>query len=346
MQHTDTLKKVIGALGAKLPKQCGKLLLEAESAAVELSQANFHPITPIILPNKVAFIDGGNAEIISAPNFSVHFVRIGYCIFEKNKRASSKQQTFCILASATGEGKKIIYAGEIIGENILGRNLSFDANDETLREGKKNFSVSKIGGIARRFAELKTAELLCKTLDAGSIIILDGTLEASVTGEDEYLDDLYLAAEKKNILVSAFAKTTTMLSDTGSSFSAVLQDICPKGAWYYHPVAEISSSSYKAELFFARLHPSSEHVFRFELYKKQKGIADFGKLFGMLAANSRDMSFPGYPYGLIITDKLARVSNSEKEHLIMQLRVLAGKDYAKLKRYISSTNAHGILDRM
>ncbi len=351
MQHTEILKKVIGALGAKLPAAGGSIVIDGEHAPVEISKQNFHPIKLAVPNSKIAFIDGGNAELVAAPNFSVHFVRVTCCRFDKNKRAESRQQAFYVLATANGgEGKagsgKIQYIAETFGDNVLGGSLCFDADDETLKEGKKGFSISKLGGIARRFAELKLAAELCKTLEAGSVIVLDGTLEAVMTGEAKYLDALFDLALKKNILVTAFAKTTTMLSDTGSSFCAALQELSPEGCWFYHPVTEIKSSSYRAELFFAKLHPNSEHVFRIELYKKQKDIADFGKLFGMLAANSRDISFPGYPYGLIITDRLARVSNREREHIAMQLRMLAGKDFARLKRYICSINAHSVLDTM
>jgi len=351
MQHTEALKKVILALGAGLPKEGCRIALAAGEQAVAVSKENFHPLKAAVSNSRIAFIDGGNAELLAAPDFSVHFVRVACCMFDKNKRAESRQRSFYVLATAKAEegraGRgKIQYTAETFGDNVLAEDLCFDADDETLREGRKAFSISKLGGIGRRFAELTLAAEMCKTLEAGSVIVLDGSLEAVVTGEEKLLAELYAAAEKKNILVTALAKTTALLSDTGSSFSAALNELGPEGSWYYHPVAEIKSSSYMAEMFFTRLHPNSERVFRVELYKKQKAIADFGKLFGMLAANSRDMSFPGYPYGLIMADRLARVPNNEKEQLAMQLRMLAGRDFARLKRHMGSVNAHSVLDSM
>jgi hypothetical protein len=60
--------------------------------------------------------------------------------------------------------------------------------------------------------------------------------------------------------------------------------------------------------------------------------------------NSSDALFLGYPYGLIAVDKLARVSNEEKRSMTMNILLRAeNKD---ILEYLSTTNAHDILDRL
>ena len=39
----------------------------------------------------IAFIDGGNAEIMGSSNFSLSLVRIGYVVYKNNKKISSRK---------------------------------------------------------------------------------------------------------------------------------------------------------------------------------------------------------------------------------------------------------------
>ena len=57
-----------------------------------------------------------------------------------------------------------------------------------------------------------------------------------------------------------------------------------------------------------------------------------------------DPVFIGYPYGLVEADRIARISNQEKESLkTMFLVKLRNKN---IEKYLSSVNAHEILDRI
>ncbi len=62
--------------------------------------------------------------------------------------------------------------------------------------------------------------------------------------------------------------------------------------------------------------------------------------------NAKDPVFPGYPYGLLVADKFARVSNNEKEYIQTIIKSNAGKNWAKIKKYMNSFDAHSILDNI
>ena len=62
--------------------------------AIRLNEENFHSIKPDNPDKKIAFIDGGNAEILSSSNFSLNFIRIYYVIYQDNKRISAKKKEF------------------------------------------------------------------------------------------------------------------------------------------------------------------------------------------------------------------------------------------------------------
>ncbi len=123
-------------------------------------------------------------------------------------------------------------------------------------------------------------------------------------------------------------------------------------AWYYYPIVEINQPNHKAEMFATKLHKNSEHVFRFEVLKDQLTRHNLGEvelILSALAANSGDIAFPGYPYGLIDADRFARVQNSEKIAREFQFRaVLSSKNdlWKKISKFIKSTDAHEVLNKL
>lgn len=362
--------------------------------AVPISKDNFHVIVSNETENapndaaaskKIAFIDGGNTELLSAANFSLQFVRVFGCIFQDNKRVFSKKHEFYVLARCinrlSDEGKsELAYSAEIFpvnaeqlvnGEQLVdaeqlidSSDLVFAANDETIRDGIHNANISTIGEIARKFGELALAKQIVDELTEDDLIVLDGTLQAAVTNHKKYLEQLYDAASAKNVIVSALAKTSRLFTNNGNSIVGLLNeisltnDICKTAAWYYYPSVEIENEAHKAELFFAKLNKNSEYVFRFEVFKESLSSKDnltgnnnyfsgiLNNIFTALANNSRDLVFPGYPYGMIFADRLARVSNNEKEYLTTMFQAKAGKSWSVIKKYINAVNAHDVLDRI
>ena len=53
-----------------------------------LNRNNFNPIGHVESERRIAFLDGGNQEIVGAPNFSIQINRIYFCIFDGKERIS------------------------------------------------------------------------------------------------------------------------------------------------------------------------------------------------------------------------------------------------------------------
>ena len=134
------------------------------------------------------------------------------------------------------------------------------------------------------------------------------------------------------------------MTDKGNSITNALNKFNVSGKWIYHPVAEISSNEHKAEMAFAKLHEKSKYIFRFEIYKEQKN--KINEIATLLADNSKDSVFIGYPYGLIEADRNARISNNEKGMMQTFFSVKFGKEWDKIKDSLTSTDAHEILDKI
>lgn len=285
---------------------------------------NFREIPAAESPKTIAFIDGGQAEILTGGNLSLSFIRVVANIMKGNTKISSHQEEFYILTTATYKQGDIWYEGKIFSslpiKDILDENdLIISSNDTSIKSGNERGPISKIATIARRFAELRLAQKINTDYNA-DYVLLDGALEPSFKHEEKYI----LALGDK---AAALAKTCSLFTTGGNSPIVLLQKLSPYARCWDYGV--------DAKNHFVKLHPQAKHIFRFQ------GNFD---LLPWLVPHSSDPVFLGYPYGLMVADQLARVSNNEKDSLKMSF--LLRKENAEIAPYLSAMNAHDILDRM
>ncbi|PIN74196.1 hypothetical protein COV20_01115 [Candidatus Woesearchaeota archaeon CG10_big_fil_rev_8_21_14_0_10_45_16] len=264
---------------------------------------------------RIAFIDGGQAEILSAGNLSVSFIRVAAAVFKRGIKLENLQEEFYLFTKAVWHGDDLYYHSTIYGSALIQKeDLYISSNDASIKIGSERAPISKVANMARRFAELA----LAAKVDADHVV-LDGTLEKTFRNEEKYL-------EKLSSTISAVAKSSSLFTTSGNSPVVLLNKIGPEGCWRY---------SLDEAAHFVKLHPASRHVFRFE--------GDTTVLSSLLSLCS-DALFLGYPYGLLMADQLARVSNAEKKSL--RLRLLLNKDNSEIVNYLQTMNAHDILDTL
>ena len=85
-------KKILDRLKEKVSNG-GKFIVLANGTKAIIDPEKFKPINPLE-NKKISFVDGGNAELLGAANFSLQFIRIYSCTYEQNKRIAS--QRLCI----------------------------------------------------------------------------------------------------------------------------------------------------------------------------------------------------------------------------------------------------------
>ena len=311
--------------------------------AYRIDAKNFYEIRKSDSIKKIAFVDAGNAEIIASANFSLNLIRVCYVIYQNKKKIATN--TFEVLAfvQAINQNNEIHYKVSFfqIRNNIGFEEMSFSSFDRTLMLGINRAEISSVANSLRKFAELKVAKSISDGKIA-DIIVLDGNLQSTLTNENNYLNELYGSCSKNNIILTALSKTTSLFTDNGNLLSVVLSSISNYPSWFYYPIVEIKNFNHKAEMFFVKFHKDSKHIFRFEIFNEQKSKAE--ETFNILAGNCIDPIFIGYPYGLVEADKIARVSNNEKYSLkTMLLMKLRNRN---IEKYLSSVNAHEILDKI
>ena len=345
--HQKILDKVLESLNRKTQTESSTTpyFSDKRYKPFKIDKDNFKKIEDTKNDKKIAFIDGGNAEILKANNFSLQFIRIYYSIYHNLKKIKAVKEEAYILVHGINKDGNIKYKTDIFGSSLITTNdLTIDLHEKSLAEGLHEVNISKIGDLTRRLMELKIAEKVIESLDKEDVIVLDGTLQSSLTNENRYFDSLYNKALSKGVIITALAKTFSLFTDQGTSLSRTLNNIAPKTSWYYYPIADINHPEHMAELFMAKFHENSQHVFRLEVYKENK--FNISQITSLLKSFSQDPVFPGYPYGLVDADRNARVSNKERDYLFTLLMSRAGKSWKKIEEFLTTTNAHSILDNI
>ncbi len=315
-----------------------------EYEGMEITSNNFHDIEKIKSDGtKVAFVDGGNQEIASGSNFCLQLQRVCAVIFKDNKHVKSVLHEYFLYIKTLKKEKELLYEANVFGvKNTPEINkLMFNAFDPMLKQGHFRADIRKIGDIFRRIAELKVCGKVVDELDEKDAVVIDGDLQFLTEEEKRCLEELFKSASSKKITVCALSKTESFVTNKGNSAAYLLNKMAPLSKWYYYPAFESKKVN---DIMFVKLQEKSEHIFRFEFLKKD--IDEIKKIILILSQNSKDPVFIGYPYGLIKADKIARVSNCDKDIARTKLSFALGKHWRELFMHSSSLNAHGILDRI
>jgi len=287
---------------------------------IDIDKNSFSPLSNSTDSKTIAFIDGGQAEIITTGNFCLSFIRIVAQFFHQNQKKQTLKHEFYLFTYAKWINEELCYESKLFpveGELLISEELlSISSNDTTIKNGVERASISKVANMARRFSELALAN---KVQPQANYVIMDGNLDSSYKNESKLITKL-------SDNVSAIAKSSSLFTVSGNSPVVLLNKINPCGCWRYF----LNGNTY-----FVKLHEKAKHVFRFD---------GNSEVLPYLLPNCADAIFLGYPYGLILTDKLARVSNEERSQLRMNF-LLRSENKAILD-YLHTSDAHDILDRL
>ena len=322
------LNEIIEEVSRRVKKAEGNFAAfeDGRYSPVEFSHKNYRDI-PKGSGRTLLFVDGGNSELLQIPGTSLQIMRNAAVVMKGNKMLLSRKREFYVLAA--GGGKHPATA-KIFSEGKVSE-VSADSSE-----------LDGFCDAIRRSSEIRFATEMLEELPRGGIAVLDGSIEAANKMEKTHLEEFYGAASVNGVNVSAVSKTTGLVTEKGEPYPAMLSERAAGRKWYYHPVASIRSEDHRAEMLFARLHEKSEHAFRIDLYSGNR--ESIPGIVGELAENSRDLTFPGYPYGLVLADRLARVSEREAGRLKARLAATAGNRWSEIKVHLAAGNAHEILD--
>ncbi|MDO8480516.1 MAG: hypothetical protein Q7S65_01725 [Nanoarchaeota archaeon] len=319
----NLFKQVLPALESSIEKSGEMLAFSSDSSLlpVPLDAKYFHTPGFFQAEREITAVDGGNAELVSAAQLSLQFIRVAAVTYlGKQHIRSLKKEFFCLV---TTDGST--YTCSLFGDAPFS-SLSFPARLKTLDGQVTDLDISQVGGMVRRLSELKLASEL-----PDGFMVIDGNSRSQTSQEEALIKKILQRTSPTGFL----SKTCRLLTKNGKSLAVALHELGPKGTWWYHPVFK------QSPLHFAHLYSSSRYVFGLDVAEH----AEKESFIATLCQQSSDPVFLGYPYCLIAADQLARVSNEEKDYL--KTRILAQvKNKEKLEMLLSTLDAHGVLDRI
>lgn len=283
-----------------------------------LNKEKLRKIESVAVGKRIVFIDGGNAELLKSSDFSLHFIRVYSVCFVDNKQISSdKKECYCLITSFNDSGIK--YKARIFS---TGKEYVFDPFEFS----KEKTEISAVGGMIRRLMELEYAAKV-----DSDYVVLDGSLYANFELEKKAVQEII----RRGVKTMGFSKTSRDFTSKGISVIGFLQNI---SAALDYPWYCKAADYFGVGLYFAKFSRDSRHVFKIE------SNFDAAEVLGVLVRNSKDYVFPGYPYGLLVADRFARVSNKEKDYLFTMLKTKFGARWSKVENHLSALDAHDILD--
>lgn len=351
-------EKLISSVETTAADGCA-LSTSADKPCKKISSDNFVAFEPFEGDDgKIAFVDGGNLEIMSGPNFCVQYNRLYFSMFKSNERIKSKtipnKVEFFSTVSLGFEGGVLHYRAHLvpIEERFAEflpkeKDLAFSRGEAAKLSGRDNAVPSDVSSLVREFSELVfTRHVLERELAGGDMLVRDGSLDIPRGGS--YMEEIQKIAIDKNIILAGLSKTCSLLTTAGNSIIAAIGNIATdnnldKKCWYCGNIAD--EDSYPVDLMFVRLNPSSKYIFRLDLLwgqSKRLKKEEKSRIIGAIANEARGKALPGYPYGLIDADKNARVRKHERE-AIQMLLISEISRHGKLKefeRLISAMDAH------
>ncbi|MFX1591981.1 MAG: DNA double-strand break repair nuclease NurA [Promethearchaeota archaeon] len=315
---------------------------------------------------KLGFVDGGTASILTAADFNISLNRIAGVLFENNKVKQLKETPEIIefyaatIYEPQSDGK-IAYCIQLFPRET--KFAQYLPNDEIIipidevRElmGYRFMpNIEMFGSVAMRFAEWSYGtKFIENELHNGDIFIRDGSLQTGFKGEILLVRDLYSKALEKDVYVSGLSKSCRLITKNGDSLISLIDLIASNKyanqKWYYHPIYKMTKADNLADVYFTKLHQHARSPFRFDIYIEQSEKLDQQEkeiIIANIALNSNDLSFPGYPYGLIKVDQLSRVGVREIEPQKIQLISEFDSDIYKkfILPRIRSIDAHDLLN--
>jgi hypothetical protein len=299
-----------------------------------------------------AFVDGGNTELVKTPILELQRIRTAVVFVSEKKIVKVRQKEGYLLVSSSVVDGKVVYSAELFDSNldemIKGKSgkLKFDKNEVMFGTYSQENALGKVVDIVRRISELAAARQAIKQLSEmdgsrNKFVVLDGALEVFTETEKAEIEALYDGAKNNKVRVGGVAKTCSLMADNGNALISSVEAVSGENEGYLI-VAEGKTEKHRATIAVVKLNKEGSHLFRVESVTNEA----LAELVSVLSGQSNDLTFPGYPYGLIMADRFARISNVDTEITQAKIMAMAGSKLKGVMRQSKALDAHNILDSM
>lgn len=246
-----------------------------------LDELSFHIIKEDEPKGKVAAVDGGSATVVKGRSFLIGVYRAGLVVYQKGKRIDQKIIPLRL---------------EIISQANIHQTYVAAFRDLTGEEPSEAPRIEKMLDRLRLFAEWRIAQRLLDELESGDMLLIDGSLKASIAPPYNFLLQLTHQAKDKGIHLVGVSKTSTLYwGDKAPLIPAVMkigERFYPNSKWFCQLSDEqlqTITSSYFGKIFVAKLKISSDFGFRIDVNRFDP--VDANLIFSFLSHLSSDPAF-------------------------------------------------------
>ena len=276
----------------------------------DLNELSFHIIKEEEPRGRVAAVDGGSATVVKGRSFLIGVYRVGSVVYQRGKRIDQKiiPLKLEIISLANLSPMYRSAYGDLVGE-----------------EPSEAPGIEKMLDRLRLFSEWKMAQKLLDELESGDILLIDGSLKASIAPPYNFMLQFTRKAKDKGIHLVGVTKTSTLYwGDKSPLIPAVVkagERFCPSSKWFCQISDEklhTTGSSYLGKIYVAKLKASSDFAFRIDVNRFDS--VDPNLIFCILSYLSNDPAFLGYPYPLAAVHNISRITLSEIEDIRYKLQ--------------------------
>lgn len=264
--------------------------------------------------NDVYFVDSGYNYVFNSSKLKIIFFKAGYVnIANKKTKSQSVERYFCIMTESDVVLYKVLNYNNFnfeVTKVSLDLNFNFNFDNVSIEQSVDLTNNMKVD-MVRRYLELNIVESL---VSSDCFVVLDGALVPYYDFEKSILDSIL--SKSSNVL--GFSKKT--------NFNVILKKFS---------YVELDFKYTQIKSILAKIHPESNYVFRVDFIDLDKSLK--------LLYDSIDNIFIGYPYGLLLVDKLMKVSDHDKQ-IVSSILYHNCKNKELFENLNNQTNAHDFID--
>ena len=276
----------------------------------DLDELSFHIIKEQESRGKVAAVDGGSATVVKGRSFLIGVYRVGSVIYQQGRRIDQKVIPLKL---------------EIISQANLSPLYASAYRDLVGEDPSEAPGIEKMLDRLRLFSEWRMAQSLLDGLENGDMLLIDGSLKASIAPPYNFMLEFTRKAKDKGVHLVGVTKTSTLYwGDKSPLIPAVMkagERFCPTSRWFCqisNKKLHTTSSSYFGKIYVAKLKASSDFGFRVDINRFDP--QDPNRIFTVLSYLSGDPAFLGYPYPLAAVHNISRITLSEIEDIRYKLQ--------------------------
>jgi hypothetical protein len=273
---------------------------------------------------RLAAVDGGSHKILDAGSFILGTYRAGYLIFQDGKMVEDK---------ISGIKPQFISFSNL--REIYSKTFSKLIGDTPVEYPRQLHVVLER---LRTFEEWRHVQELVDKLGDGDMILIDGSLKASINRLDVLFRSVLEKAVDKGIHFVGISKRSTLrlnhmplipkVKKVGESQFAKQYWYCrifdeePGDTEVEDPEADKSSSGQQfGKRYIVKYHPMTRFVFRTDVNRLDR--TDPEKLFSKIGKYSSDPSYLGYPYPLADIHNQVVITRALRDDMVYRLQGIA-----------------------